>query len=162
VPSTTREAAIVAEPTPDPQCIFCKIARGEVPSAQVLETAEAVAFLDINPLNPGHTLLVPRAHHAHLGELPEELAAHAGSLLPRLCRAVKAATGAEGLNVLINNGRVAGQTIGHCHWHIIPRFAHDPIHWPWPQGSYAGNELSQMQAAIERELISAPDHGPAR
>ena len=80
----------------DSHCVFCKIVRGEIPSARVLETADAVVFLDINPVNPGHTLLVPRAHHARLEELPEELAAHAGSLLPRLCRAVKAATAPRG------------------------------------------------------------------
>jgi histidine triad (HIT) family protein len=142
----------VASSTHDPHCIFCKIIHGEVPSARVLETDHAVAFLDIQPLNPGHTLLVPRSHHAHITELPEELAAHAGSLLPRLCRAVEAATGAAGLNVVINNGRVAGQTIDHCHWHIIPRFAGDPVNWPWPQGKYTGDELHQMKTQIEREL----------
>ncbi len=135
-------------------CVFCKIVQGDIPSARVFETDSVVVFLDINPLNPGHTLLVPRSHHAHLGELPDEIAAHVGSLLPRLCRAVKAATGAEGLNVVINNGSVAGQTIDHCHWHIIPRFAHDSIHWPWPQGKYSGDELSQMKARIEGELKS--------
>ena len=84
---------------------------------------------------------------------------HAGSLLPRLCRAVKAATGAEGLNVLINNGRVAGQTIDHCHWHIIPRFANDPIHWPWPQGKYYGEELSRITSRIREELQPDPGSG---
>lgn len=136
----------------DSHCVFCKIVRGEIPSARVLETDLAVVFLDINPLNPGHTLLVPRAHHAHLAELPEEIAAHAGSLLPRLCRAVKAATNAEGLNVIINNGAIAGQTIDHCHWHIIPRFTNDPVHWAWPQGKYGGDGLSQMRSRIEGEL----------
>jgi histidine triad (HIT) family protein len=145
----------LAPPAHDPGCIFCKIIRGEVPSARVLETDHAVAFLDIQPLNPGHTLLVPRSHHARLVDLPDELAAHAGSLLPRLCRAVKAATGAGGLNVVVNNGRVAGQTIDHCHWHIIPRFAGDPVHWPWPQGKYTGDEIQRMKARIEQELDSA-------
>jgi histidine triad (HIT) family protein len=142
----------MSDSTGNAQCVFCKIVRGELPSARVLETSYAVVFLDINPLNPGHTLLVPRSHHAHLAELPEEIAAHAGSLLPRLCRAVKAATSAQGLNVLVNNGRVAGQTIDHVHWHIIPRFANDPVHWPWPQGRYSGDELSQMKSRIEGEL----------
>ena len=138
----------------DPRCVFCKIIAGEIPSARVLETEQAVAFLDIQPLNPGHTLLVPRSHHALLSELPEELAAHAGALLPRLCRAVKAATGCVGLNVVINIGEAAGQTIDHCHWHIIPRFAADPIHWPWPQGKYEGDELARMKTRIEHELAS--------
>ena len=131
----------------DPHCIFCKIAPVNSLGPGAGDRGQAVAFLDINPLNPGHTLVVPRSHHAQLGELPDELAAHVGSLLPRLCRAVKAATGAEGLNVMVNNGRVAGQTIDHCHWHIIPRFPDDPIHWPWPQGKYSGEELGRMQVA---------------
>ncbi|MFO0888806.1 MAG: HIT family protein [Isosphaeraceae bacterium] len=145
----------MAEPQYDPDCIFCKIIRGAIPSVRVLETDQAVAFLDINPLNPGHVLLVPRTHHAHLGELPDDAAAHAGSLLPRLCRAVAAATAAEGFNVLVNNGRVAGQTVGHGHWHIIPRYRNDPIHWPWPQGKTTGDELHQMKARIEAELTGA-------
>ena len=136
----------------DPDCVFCKIIRGEIPAAKVIETAHALAFLDIQPLNHGHTLLVPKAHYARLADLSEHLAAHAGSLLPGLCRAVTIATGAAGLNVIVNNGRVAGQTIDHCHWHIIPRFNEDPVHWPWPQGKYAGEELSQMRLRIEREL----------
>jgi histidine triad (HIT) family protein len=126
--------------------------RGEIPSARVLETNDAVAFLDIQPLNPGHTLVVPRSHHTHLAELPDELAAHVGSLLPQLCRAVKSVTGATGLNVLVNNGRVAGQTIDHCHWHIVPRFVGDRIHWPWIQGSYQGDEIGHMKAKIEQAL----------
>ena len=147
----------MSDSTQNPHCVFCKIVRGEIPSARVLETAHVVVFLDINPLNPGHTLVVPRAHHADLTELPEEIAAHAGSLLPGLCRAVKAATGAEGLNVVINNGSVAGQTIDHCHWHIIPRHTQDRIHWPWPHGKYNGDELSQMKSQIERELKTETD-----
>jgi histidine triad (HIT) family protein len=137
------------------RCIFCKIVRGEVPSARVLETDQALVFLDINPLNPGHALIVPRAHHAHLGELPDDLAAQVGSLLPRVCQAVKAATGADGINVVVNIGAAAGQTIDHCHWHVIPRFANDHLHWPWPQGKYQGDELNQMRLRVERELAGA-------
>jgi histidine triad (HIT) family protein len=145
---STRET----RPATDPHCIFCKIVRGEIPSTVVLETDDAVAFLDINPVNKGHVLLVPRAHHADLAELPEPLAAHVGSLLPRLCRAVKAATGADGYNVIVNNGRAAGQTVFHGHWHLIPRWHDDRVNWPWPHNSYAGDELAQMRFAITRAL----------
>jgi histidine triad (HIT) family protein len=148
-----------SQPAHDPHCIFCKIVHGHIPSARVLETDRAIAFLDIHPVNPGHTLLVPRSHHVHLGELPDDIAAHAGSLLPRLCRAVRAATGADGLNVIVNNGRSAGQTIDHVHWHIIPRFQDDAVNWPWPQGEYVGDELGQMQLSIERELNAGTDAG---
>ena len=136
----------------DPNCVFCKIIDGQIPSARVLETDLAVAFLDINPVNPGHTLVVPRAHHVQLTDLPDDLAAYVGSLLPRLCRAVREATAAEGLNVIVNNGPVAGQRVDHCHWHIIPRFAADPFRLPWRQGKYSGDELNQMKSRIEQEL----------
>jgi histidine triad (HIT) family protein len=143
----------------DPHCIFCKIGDGAIPSAKVLETAEAVAFLDINPVNHGHTLLVPRAHHAHLSALPEAAAAAIGSLLPGLCRAISAATGADGLNVIVNIGQAAGQTIDHCHWHIIPRFADDAVNWPWPHRPYVGDELGQIKSRIEHELNPQQEPG---
>ena len=136
-------------------CLFCKIVRGQIPSAKVLETDQAVAFLDIHPVNPGHVLLVPKAHHATLAELAEPLAAHAASLLPRLCRAIQAATGAEGLNVIVNVGRVAGQTVDHAHWHIIPRSAGDAVHWPWPHVAYAGDDLDRLRSRIASHLDPA-------
>ncbi len=136
----------------DPSCIFCKILRGDIPSSRVLETPHAVAFLDIRPVNPGHILLVPRHHHADLTELPEDVAAEAARLLPGLCRAVKAATGADGFNVVVNNGAAAGQTVAHGHWHIIPRRSDDSVNWPWPHTEYLGDELAQMQFRIRREL----------
>ncbi len=142
----------MTHPPHDSHCIFCKIVHGLIPSARIFETDEVVVFLDIHPVNPGHTLIVPKGHHAQLDDLPPEVASHAGSLLPWLCRAVRAATGADGINVIINNGRAAGQTIDHCHWHIIPRFHDDPVDWPWPQGEYLGDELGQMRFRIEREL----------
>ena len=134
------------------ECLFCKIARGEIPAARILETDRAIAFLDLQPVNPGHVLLIPRDHHETLSELPDELAAHAGSLLPRLCRAVRAATGAEALNVIVNHGRAAGQTIFHVHWHVIPRRAADAVRWPWPHEPYERDGLDRMRSRIEREL----------
>ena len=139
-------------------CIFCKIIRGDIPSATIYETDQAVAFLDIHPVNHGHVLVVPKEHHADLTELPESQAAHVGALLPKLCRAIRAATGADGFNLVVNNGRAAGQTVNHGHWHIIPRFETDTVNWPWPQGEYLGDELGQMQFRIEREL-NPPEDG---
>ena len=136
----------------DPNCIFCKIIHGQIASSRILETDHLLSFLDIHPVNPGHCLIVPKGHYAQVDDLPPSLAAQTGSVLPRLCRAIRAATGADGINVIINNGRAAGQTIDHCHWHIIPRFREDTVNWPWPQGEYLGDELGQMQFRIEREL----------
>jgi histidine triad (HIT) family protein len=142
----------VSQEPHDPHCVFCKIIQGHIPSARVLETPDAVAFLDINPVNRGHTLVVPKGHHRILSEVPEPVAASIGALLPRLCRAIAAVTGADGFNVIVNNGPAAGQTIDHCHWHIIPRFDDDAVNWPWPHSPYAGDELNQMRFRIEREL----------
>lgn len=128
--------------------LFAKIARGEIPAAKVLETDRAVAFLDINPVNHGHVLLIPRDVYPTVADLPDDLAAHLGSLLPRLCRAVKAASGAEALNVIANNGPVAGQTIFHVHWHIIPRFGDDAVRWPWPHSAYPEGGLEAMKEKI--------------
>jgi histidine triad (HIT) family protein len=144
----------------EPDCIFCKIVAGQIPSARVLETDAAIALLDIHPVNHGHMLLVPREHHATLADLPDEAAAETAALLPRLARAVLKATGADGMNLIVNVGRVAGQTIDHVHWHLIPRFADDAVNWPWPHTQYVGDELGQMQFRIERELNLGADAAP--
>ncbi|HEV3122374.1 MAG TPA: HIT domain-containing protein [Isosphaeraceae bacterium] len=141
----------------DPHCLFCKIVAGDLPSARVLEADDAVAFLDIHPVNLGHVLVATRAHYPVLAELPAELAASASALLPQLCRAVQAATGSDGINVIVNMGRAAGQTIDHVHWHIIPRFIDDTVNWPWPHSEYVGDSLGQMQFRIQRELNPPSD-----
>ena len=140
----------------DPQNLFARILRGEIPAAKVLETDGALAFLDIGPVNKGHVLVIPRAEAATLSDLPDDLAAHVGSLLPRLCRAVRHATGADGLNVIVNHGEAAGQTVPHVHWHIIPRFRDDAVRWPWPHDSYAGDELEQVRSRIALALDDPP------
>jgi histidine triad (HIT) family protein len=136
----------------DPNCLFCKIVAGEIPSTRVLETDRAVVILDINPVVQGHLLIIPRDHHVQLLDLPDDLAAHAGSLLPRLARAVAAAVGAEGSNTVINSGRVAGQEIDHCHWHLIPRHQGDPVRWAWPRVPCTGDELARTASRIIAEL----------
>jgi histidine triad (HIT) family protein len=142
----------------DPNCIFCKILSGEIPSMRVLENEFAVAFLDINPINHGHVLLVPRTHHSSIDTLPEDVAAGTAKLLPGLSRAIHLATGSHGLNIIINNGRAAGQTIFHGHWHLVPRFVDDSVNWPWPHTPYSGDELAQMQFRIQRELGLQGNH----
>ena len=102
--------------------IFSKILAGEIPCHRVHEDDHVLAFLDIGPLSRGHLLLIPREEKATLGELSDDSAAALGRVLPRLCRAVCAATGATACNVLQNNGAEAGQVVMHVHFHIIPRF----------------------------------------
>jgi histidine triad (HIT) family protein len=134
--------------------IFSRIVKGEIPAAKVLETDRALAFLDISPVNHGHVLLIPKEAYPSIDDLPDDLAAHLASLLPRLSRAVRKSTGAEGINVVVNNGEAAGQTIFHVHFHIIPRFHGDPVRWPWPHQPYEEGALEAMRAKVEKALKS--------
>jgi histidine triad (HIT) family protein len=103
------------------ETVFSKIIRGEIPCHKVYEDDRVLAFLDINPLSPGHTLVVPKEAARTLDALSDETAAAIGRVLPRLCRAVIQATGIAEYNVLENNGSGAHQAIEHVHFHIIPK-----------------------------------------
>ncbi|MFB6070342.1 MAG: HIT family protein [Halanaeroarchaeum sp.] len=112
-------------------CIFCDIVDGRAPARTVAETDDAVAFLDANPLAPGHTLVVPREHHVTLDDVPADEATGLYSLLHRVVPAVEDAVDADATTVAFNNGRAAGQEVDHVHGHVVPRFADDgsgPIH----------------------------------
>ncbi|HEX4647801.1 MAG TPA: HIT family protein [Steroidobacteraceae bacterium] len=103
------------------ETVFAKIVRGEIPCHKVYEDDKVLAFLDINPLSDGHTLVVSKEPAETLDRLSDESAAAIGRVLPRLCRAVVAATGVKEYNVLENNGTAAHQAIPHVHFHIIPK-----------------------------------------
>ncbi len=138
----------------DPNCIFCKIIAGQIPCAKVLEDDTSFAFLDIGPLAKGHVLLIPRDHYVTLDAMP---AAAAGAMLkhlPALCRAVKQATGCEGLNVLQNNGAVAHQVVQHVHFHVIPRNPRDAFQFNWPSGKYVPGEI-ELAAQRIGDLLAA-------
>ncbi len=103
------------------ETIFSKIIRGEIPCHRVYEDDAVLAFLDVNPLSKGHTLVIPKEAAPTLDKLSEESAAALGRVLPKIARAVMAATGATSYNVLQNNGADAHQAVFHVHFHIIPR-----------------------------------------
>jgi histidine triad (HIT) family protein len=135
------------------ESIFAKIIRGEIPCHKVYEDAHVFAFLDIGPLSQGHTLVVPKEPAITLDRLSDESAAAIGRVLPRLCRAVLAATGAGAFNVLQNNGAAAHQAVMHVHFHIIPRFDTRPegaglgISWkPQKLEPAAGKSLAERIA----------------
>ncbi|WP_231186144.1 HIT family protein [Haladaptatus sp. DYF46] len=112
-------------------CIFCQIVAGEIPSKTVYEDESVLAFLDVNPLAPGHTLVISKDHHETLGDVPKDTANDLFSVLHDLTPAVEAAVDADASNVAFNNGEAAGQEVPHVHGHIIPRFDGDggnPIH----------------------------------
>lgn len=102
--------------------IFTRIINGEIPCHKVYEDDRVIAFLDINPLSPGHTLIVPKEPAETVDKLSDESAAAVGRVLPRISRAVLAATGAKAFNILQNNGAGAHQAVFHVHFHIIPKF----------------------------------------
>lgn len=136
----------------DANCIFCKIVQGQIPCAKVYEDQDFLAFLDIGPVRPGHALVVPKAHHATLLDLPADLAAGYLPTAQRVARAVLAVTGAAGFNLIMNNFRAAGQLVDHAHFHVIPRAADDGLHF-WPQGSYSTtDEMLALAAKISAAL----------
>ncbi|HEX7838231.1 MAG TPA: HIT family protein [Kofleriaceae bacterium] len=103
------------------ETVFAKILRGEIPCHRVYEDAAVLAFLDVNPLSRGHTLVIPKEPAETLDQLSDDAAAAIGRVLPRIARAVLAATGARAFNVLQNNGADAHQAVFHVHFHIIPK-----------------------------------------
>lgn len=106
---------------PSPATIFTKIISGEIPCHKVYEDDKVFGFLDIGPLSPGHTLVIPKEPAPTLDQLSDDSAAAIGRILPRLCRAVMKATGTSDYNILQNNGAPAHQVVMHVHFHIIPK-----------------------------------------
>jgi histidine triad (HIT) family protein len=134
------------------ECIFCKIASGEIPCARVLETPDCVAFLDIAPLAPGHTLLIPRQHVTDITSAPKEMVTGLMGELPRLARAILKSSDATGLNILQNTGASSGQAVFHLHIHLIPRREGDSLGFRWNAGSYGPGEGEAMRGRIVAAL----------
>lgn len=136
----------------DNHCIFCKIIAGDIPCAKILENEHALAFMDIGPLAEGHVLLVPREHWKTIDEMTPEGAAAVLKHLPRLVKAVRIATGCQGVNLLQNNGKAAHQEVPHVHFHIIPRNEGDAFHFNWPAGKYESGRMETLQKRIREAL----------
>lgn len=106
----------------DPNCIFCKIIKGEIPSAKVYEDEHILAFVDISQVTEGHTLIIPKEHKQDIYALTPEIAQNLFKAIPMLANAIKEAYNPLGLNMVNNNGETAGQTVFHYHVHLIPRY----------------------------------------
>ena len=109
------------------ECIFCKIAKGEVPSKKVFEDKDTIAFLDINPANPGHTLVMPKKHSENIFDIGEADLQKTMAVVKDIATKLKENMEAVGVNVVQNNGRPAGQLVSHTHFHVIPRFPEDNV-----------------------------------
>jgi histidine triad (HIT) family protein len=137
--------------------IFGKIIAGQIPCHKVYEDDRVLAFLDINPLTRGHTLVIPKEPAATLDKLSDESAAALGRVLPRICRAVIAATGVTEYNVLENNGPGAHQAVFHVHFHIIPRpGSHEGLELGWAQKSLDQSDALELVKLITMALQKKP------
>ena len=139
------------------ETIFGKIISGQIPCHKVYEDERVFAFLDINPLSRGHTLVIPKEPAETLDKLSDESAAALGRVLPRLCRAVIAATGVSEYNVLENNGRGAHQAVFHVHFHIIPKpNGAEGLGIGWPAQSLDTQEAQRLVRSITEALQKTP------
>ena len=134
------------------QCIFCKIVSGDIPAAQIYEDDKVFAFLDINPVNAGHTLVVPKEHYIVLPQLPDDLAVHLIKVVKYLSGAIFEMTGAHGINIYQNNGAAAGQEVPHVHFHIIPRRQGDQAVGEWKRNKIEPEQLKQIAGEMSKNL----------
>ena len=132
-------------------CLFCKIIRKEIPAAVVHENDRVMAFLDINPVNPGHLLVVPKVHSADYLSTSEEALREMAVEAKRMGAAAMKALGAHGFNLAVNNGRVAGQLVDHVHLHVMPRFENDGREL-WHGKAYAEGEMEATAVKLREAL----------
>lgn len=136
----------------DENCIFCKIAAGEIPSRTIYEDDSFRVIMDISPAAKGHAIILPKNHAADIFELPEEDASKILIVAKKVASAMKKALKCDGVNILQNNGEVAGQTVFHLHVHVIPRYQDDQVKIKWsPITTFTEEEMD----ALHKEIVSA-------
>jgi histidine triad (HIT) family protein len=134
-------------------CIFCKIVRGEIPSYTVYEDSDTLAFLDIHPANPGHTLIIPKRHAENIFEMTHDEWLLLSSVVYKISHAVEKATGSHGLNVKMNNRIHGGQEVMHAHVHVVPRYQADGVVKPIVQkDGYGAGEADAIKERIIASL----------
>lgn len=129
-------------------CIFCKLANGEIPSKTLYEDEQFRVILDLGPATKGHALILPKDHYANLYELPEDTAAGTMKLAKKMAVCMTEKLHADGFNLVQNNGETAGQTVMHFHLHLIPRYENDGQHILWKPGTATQEELEAIKNQI--------------
>jgi len=132
-------------------CLFCKIIAGEIPSYNIYEDGEITAFLDISPVNNGHTLVLPKKHVENLLEMDDETISSVFIKVRDISKAVMKSMNADGFNIEINNYKAAGQLVDHAHIHIVPRFESDGLRH-WPGKKLAEHEMREIAEKIKTYL----------
>ena len=136
----------------DENCLFCKIAAGEVPCKKLYEDANSIAFLDIYPTSKGHSLVVPKSHYATLLDIPEMELKEIMAAVQQVSAAVMRATKAEGFNIIQNNRQAAGQVINHLHFHIVPRSGGYGLKMSMGSRKAEEHELSEWEKSIKEQI----------
>ena len=132
----------------DENCIFCKIANGEIPAATLYEDDDFRVILDLGPASKGHALILPKEHYANLYELPDELAAKVIILAKKMITKLTGVLGCDGYNLVQNNGSAAGQTVFHFHVHMIPRYEGDQVGLGWKMGELTDADRDEILAKL--------------
>ncbi len=134
-------------------CVFCRIVRKEAPATTIYEDDEVLVFLDIRPLNEGHTLVIPKKHYEAVYDMPEDLVSHIYKLVKQMAVAVKAATEADGITIIQQNGHAAGQEIFHMHVHVVPRYAGQKLPHFHDLPNASREKLEQAAERIKSQLM---------
>ena len=127
-------------------CIFCKIANGEIPSATIYEDTDFRVILDLSPASKGHALILPKEHYANLFELDDKVAAKVLPVAKKVVTKMKEVLDCDGYNLVQNNGEIAGQTVNHFHLHLIPRYEGDNVGLQWNAGT--------LSEEVKEEILS--------
>ncbi len=133
----------------DCNCIFCKIANGEIPSATLYEDDDFRVILDLNPASKGHALVLPKEHYSNIFELPEALAGKAFIVAKNVAGKLSGGLGPIGFNIVQNNGEAAGQTVFHFHIHLIPRYRNDTVSVGWKPGTLTDEDKKEILDLFE-------------
>lgn len=129
-------------------CIFCKIVNHEIPATVVYEDDDVLVFMDIGPIIKGHALVIPKKHYDPIAETPDEILTKLHLTAKRIAQAQMNGLSADGVNIMQNNGRAAGQEVPHIHVHVIPRFKGDGHHWNWNATTY--DDLDEMTDVADK------------
>ena len=131
-------------------CIFCKIADGKIPAAKVYEDDSTISFLDIMPANKGHCLVVPKKHYETFLDISDEDLKSLIIATKKVTKALSLSMGNGSYNLVMNNGKIAGQVVYHAHIHIIPRFKGDRLRIKWSHKKYTEKEMKEVQEKIKK------------
>lgn len=131
-------------------CIFCKIVDGKIPSLRVYEDKNVISFLDIMPANKGHCLVVPKKHYETLLDTPEEDLSNLIKATKKVTKALSLSIGNGSYNIVMNNGKAAGQIVSHAHIHIIPRFKGDRLRLTWSHKKFMDKEMKEIQEMVKK------------